>query len=168
MKKRKKNWQFYLATLYPLGHIRYAPGTFGSLPGIICGLATGALCNSLTGGRDNYLFFIYVTVVILIFVIFSTYLVAITERHWLAHDDKKIVIDELVGQMVAIAYLPSINLKVVIAAFVLFRGFDILKPWPIGTIDRDWDSPIGTIFDDILAGIMAGLVLFVLLTTGVL
>ena len=85
-------------------------------------------------------------------------------------DPPEIVIDEVAGQWTALwaislpAWLHGIEITALwpgwISAFVLFRLFDIWKPGPIGTADR-WDTPLGVMLDDVLAGIAAGVVVLV-------
>ena len=67
------------------------------------------------------------------------------------HDHPGIVIDEIVGFLVALAAVP-VDLGWVIAAFVLFRALDIVKPWPIGWLDRTIPGGLGVMLDDLAAG----------------
>lgn len=78
------------------------------------------------------------------------------------HDDPRIVIDEVAGYAVTmIGVKPGV--VVVILGFILFRAFDILKPWPCRTIDRNWSGGGGVVLDDAAAGIYAAVVLRVLI-----
>ena len=70
------------------------------------------------------------------------------------HDHAGIVWDEFVGLWVAMAFLPS-TLASVICGFVLFRFFDIVKPWPIGWLDKKMHGGVGIMIDDIVAGFFA-------------
>jgi phosphatidylglycerophosphatase A len=74
-----------------------------------------------------------------------------------------IVIDEVAGQWLAMAALPSRNPRGLLAAFILFRLFDVTKLGPVGTLDRRHDA-VGVMGDDIVAGALAGAVLW--LTAG--
>lgn len=75
------------------------------------------------------------------------------------HDDKSVVIDELAGLWLCYAFFePSLNN--LIAGFILFRFFDIVKPWPISFVDQRMKGGFGTMFDDTLAGLAAALVLY--------
>jgi len=87
------------------------------------------------------------------------------------HDDGRIVIDELVGMWLALSIAPGIftpfsellildngMLIQILLSFALFRYFDITKPSIIGRIDRDAPGGYGVMFDDVLAGIAAGIV----------
>ena len=82
---------------------------------------------------------------------------------WGQVDHPAIVIDEVLGQLIAMAipwfWLQTPVNPVLLAAiaFALFRLFDITKPWPVRYFDRTWKSPAGVMFDDVLAGVLAGL-----------
>ena len=90
------------------------------------------------------------------------------------HDNKMIVIDEAVGQWIAL--IPAfvffgvnaspIFIGCVLLSLALFRFFDILKPWPIGWIDKNIKNAAGVMGDDILAGIFAAFVLWGILHVG--
>jgi phosphatidylglycerophosphatase A len=77
------------------------------------------------------------------------------------HDHSAIVIDEVVGLLLALAGAP-VNLTVVLVGFVAFRACDILKPWPISWLNRG-TSGLAVVMDDVAAGILARLVLAVVL-----
>ena len=77
------------------------------------------------------------------------------------HDDDVIVIDEVMGQWLAI--LPvAYDLHYYVVAFLLFRLFDIAKPWPASWIDRRLCTPLGVMLDDLVAGLYAGLAVWLL------
>lgn len=73
-------------------------------------------------------------------------------------DPSEVVLDEFVGVLVALAFVPW-EAPWVLAAFVLFRVADIVKPWPIGLIDRRVHGGLGVMGDDLVAGLLAGLAL---------
>lgn len=78
------------------------------------------------------------------------------------HDDSRIVWDEFAGQSIVLLpllYLGNVSVLTVAIAFGLFRLFDIWKPWPIGLADKHIHGGFGIMLDDILAGVMAALVL---------
>lgn len=80
------------------------------------------------------------------------------------HDDSRIVWDEFAGQSIVLLpllYIGATNLLTVLAAFILFRIFDIWKPWPIRLADKHIHGGFGIMLDDILAGFMAAAVLCV-------
>jgi phosphatidylglycerophosphatase A len=75
------------------------------------------------------------------------------------HDDGRIVIDEVVGQLLALAPLVLLgrrsSLPLVVTGFVLFRIFDVWKPGPVGWLDRNLSGGTGVVMDDVLAGVFA-------------
>mgnify|MGYP003291186106 CR=1 FL=1 len=73
------------------------------------------------------------------------------------HDNPKIVIDEAAGYFTALMFLPR-TWPYLLAAFVLFRTFDTLKPWPVKYFDR-MPNAFGVVFDDVAAGLLANIVL---------
>ena len=73
-------------------------------------------------------------------------------------DASAIVLDEFVGQWTALLCAPK-SLVALGAAFVLFRAFDIAKPWPVSWADRSLRGGLGVVLDDVVAGVLAALVL---------
>jgi phosphatidylglycerophosphatase A len=73
-----------------------------------------------------------------------------------AHDHGRIVIDEVAGQLIALASFPA-RPGWLLAGFLLFRLFDIAKPFPARRIDREWRSAGGVMADDVVAGVYANL-----------
>jgi phosphatidylglycerophosphatase A len=74
------------------------------------------------------------------------------------HDRSEIVIDEVVGFLITMVWLPM-TWQSLLLGFLLFRFFDILKPFPIGYLDRKVPGGLGVVVDDIAAGIFASLIL---------
>ena len=74
-------------------------------------------------------------------------------------DDKSIVIDEIIGYLSFMIFF-DINITNIIIGFLLFRFFDILKPFPISYVDKKIKNSFGVIFDDLLAGFFSGILLF--------
>ena len=77
------------------------------------------------------------------------------------HDHGGIVWDEFVGFWIAMAALP-ITWQSVVLGFVLFRVFDILKPWPISWLDKKVSGGFGIMIDDVVAGLAAAVVIYFL------
>jgi len=82
---------------------------------------------------------------------------------WGKPDHGAIVIDEVLGQLLALA-LPyyvlgasAVSFQFLLVGFVLFRLFDIAKPWPVSYFDNHWKSGWGVMLDDVVAGLLAGL-----------
>lgn len=144
-----------IATFFYIGHLRPAPGTWGSL----AALPAAAILYTLGG---PYL---------IVAAIAGLYALGLwATAHETAgkddHDPSEIVVDEVVGQWLAL--LPVLfgaannNVAMLalwpgwVAAFVLFRFFDITKLGPIGWADRRGD-PTGVMLDDVIAGIFAAI-----------
>ena len=75
------------------------------------------------------------------------------------HDPGPVVVDEVVGQWLVLAIIPEPDLTLYALGFVLFRAFDIIKPWPISWADRSIPGGMGVMFDDVLAGAFGAVVL---------
>ena len=133
-----------------------APGTFGTVLGVPLFLALGWLDWP-----------VYLLVTGLLFGA-GCWICGESARLLKLHDAPGIVFDEIVGYLVAAApLLPVFGLAVawplwaqLLAAFVLFRVFDILKPWPIRWLDRRVHGGFGIMVDDLLAGVFAALPLW--------
>jgi phosphatidylglycerophosphatase A len=99
----------------------------------------------------------YLLLVLLAFVI-GIWLCGRTSRDLGVHDHGGIVWDEFVGYWITMIAVP-VDWIWALVGFILFRLFDIWKPWPIGPVDRHVHGGLGIMLDDVLAGIMAALVL---------
>lgn len=131
------------------GLVPRAPGTWGSL------LAVPLFIVLHPYGQATY-----IVVVAALFVL-GVYLSGRTARALGVHDHSAIVIDEVVGMLVTwVAVGPG--WPTILAGFVLFRFFDIVKPWPIRRIDQELTGGMGIMLDDLVAGVMAAVVLQVL------
>jgi len=119
-----------------------APGTFGTLVAIPLYLLLEPL--SLT----NFL------IVLIILSLVSFYIAGKSAQLLGVHDHGGIVIDEICGYLVTMALAPS-GWQWIIIGFILFRIFDILKPWPINLLDKNVSGGIGIVLDDLMAGIYA-------------
>jgi len=75
-------------------------------------------------------------------------------------DAGPVVIDEVVGQWLTLAPLVVVDWFLFLVGFILFRAFDVLKPWPIGWIDRNVKGGLGVMLDDVVAGFFAAAVLW--------
>lgn len=98
-----------------------------------------------------------------LFVIWIAVLVSTRAEIVYGHDAKAIVIDEVAGMLVTFLFLPQVQepkdrLLVLLAGFVLFRIFDVVKPFPAGRAQR-WPGGMGVVFDDVLAAVYANVLL---------
>lgn len=91
-------------------------------------------------------------------ILFSIYVAEWYERAKGVHDNQEIVIDEIAGYFVAMVWLP-LTWQAFLFAFVLFRLFDALKPFPIDVVDRKVQGGFGVVLDDVLAGLLTNIVL---------
>ena len=82
------------------------------------------------------------------------------------HDHGSIVWDEFVGVFIVLAAIPTLSLPWIVIAFVLFRFFDILKPYPIRYFDQKLESGFGIMVDDVLAAVYAVIVIVILRIVG--
>jgi phosphatidylglycerophosphatase A len=138
IKERISRW---FATCSYVGYLPFAPGTWGSLLGCIFVYFFPSLINPL----------------VIAFIAIAA--VVTSER---ARGDKKdpghIVIDEFVGVLVTMAG-HELTILALFEGFILFRAFDILKPYPIRKVER-LPGGLGIVADDVLAGIFASALLF--------
>ena len=145
----KPNWLnpvHLLAFGFGSGAAPKAPGTFGTVAAVVLYLPLSLL------SFDHYLLMILVTGVV------GIYVCGKTAEDLGVHDHGGIVWDEFVGFWVTMIAAP-VGWVWILVGFVLFRFFDILKPWPINWIDKKVAGGFGIMLDDVIAGVMAALVL---------
>jgi phosphatidylglycerophosphatase A len=144
-----------IATFFYVGHIRPAPGTWGSLAALPAGWAIYALFGPwglIAGIVASYVLGVWAT--------------GVETKGKDDHDPSEIVIDEVCGQWIALLPLAfgaarqDVDILALwpgwVAAFALFRLFDITKWGPIGWADR-MHGPTGVMLDDVIAGIFAAI-----------
>lgn len=141
-----------ISTCFGIGYLPKAPGTWGSLIALPVAYLTSFWGN--TG--------ILASLIILIFII-GIWASNITSRHMDVADPSQIVIDEFVGQWVTLLVVPP-NLILYFLGFILFRLFDIFKPWPVSWIDQNIKGGLGIMLDDLFAAIYAAFVLWLINT----
>jgi phosphatidylglycerophosphatase A len=135
----------YIATLGPIGYIPFAPGTCGSLVGFIfAALVPLAPPVHLS--------------IIIIGTVLGVIAATSAEQQLKQKDSNRIVIDEFIGFLTSILFLPR-TAAIMVSAFLLFRFFDILKPLMIKKLETTFRNGAGVMADDILAGIYANLIL---------
>lgn len=135
----------HIATLGPIGYMPFGPGTFGSLAGLIC------LWFFPLSPRWHLGLIIFGSLI-------GSIAATSAERQFGQKDSGKIIIDELVGFYVAAFLIPHTP-SLLIAAFLLFRFFDIFKPLMIRKVEIALRNGKGVMADDILAGIYANALL---------
>lgn len=137
-------WHF-LALGFGSGLIPFMPGTFGTLAGFLL-VALAYVSSSWT--------FLLLTVFA---CLIGIHICGKTAKDMGVHDHGSIVWDEIAGIMITFLFVPVVDVHPLIfgLGFLLFRFFDILKPWPIGFIDKHVSGGLGIMLDDIVAGAMA-------------
>ena len=135
-----------LATGCYVGKIPVAPGTAGSLLGILGCLILSKIQLSVA------------VLVVVIIIVLAMRIATEAEKILNEKDPGCIVIDEIVGMMVALLGLPF-NWANVVAGFIFFRIVDILKPFPIDRLERRFSGGVGVVVDDLAAGIIANIAL---------
>jgi phosphatidylglycerophosphatase A len=153
-----KKFNLFFITFLMVGKIKYAPGTIASL--ITC------LLFLLLINVFNISFILLLTL-----IIFCYSFVAINNSfdNYDSDDPQEIVIDEVVGQMIPLLALPIYEtlyplpkIYYCIAAFLLFRFFDIVKPYPINYVDNNVKGSWGIMLDDIIASVYSIIILTII------
>lgn len=157
----KINFAKFIATAFGSGFSPFAPGTMGSIVGVLLWWILHFVFAESIG---NYFFPFMILLIFLVFFI-GVWVTNILEPEW-GHDPGKIVVDEVVGQWIALLWIPF-SLTNCILAFALFRCFDILKPLFIKKLEA-LPSGWGVMSDDVLAGIYANVVLQIVIWSNLL
>lgn len=148
-----KNPWHLLATGFGSGLSPIIPGTMGTLAAVPVYLLLAQLP-----------LFLYMLVVIVSCVV-GIKICQVTSDDMGVHDHGSIVWDEFAGLWITMLVVPWFSLsafdwKWLLIGFVLFRFFDMVKPWPIGWLDKRVHGGLGIMLDDIVAGVMAGVSLY--------
>lgn len=180
-----------IATFFYIGKVKYAPGTFGSLPAFFISYIIMYLAveEEFTFDIDDFSFYeqqfisIFILEIAALFILFllGTIATHIYIQDKSNKDPKEVVIDEVVGQMLTIIlcffssmmlyFSPLIDVVThkyfdiiftFLLPFILFRIFDILKPWPINWVDTKIKGAVGVMLDDIVAAIFASTVHYII------
>ncbi len=147
-----KNKLIYIfLTGFYSGKSKYMPGTFGTLVGV--------LIFQLISFNTLYENIFLLLVLFLSSILLLNY--SYEKSIFLDKDDKSIVIDEILGYLIFMIFFEN-NIKNVIFGFILFRFFDIVKPFPISLVDKKIKNSFGVMFDDIIAALFSGIILFMI------
>jgi phosphatidylglycerophosphatase A len=137
-----------LATGLGVGHSPIAPGTLGTLLAIPIYYFLSEMSSPLY------------ELTLITFFFLSSWISGRAQQYFGKKDDQRIVIDEMMGFLVAMLWVPKTPLFTLVG-FILFRFFDILKPFPIRRFEKVRGG-FGVVLDDIMAGIYANIILHVL------
>ena len=158
-----KKINILISTFFGNGYISKIPRTFTSLSTLII---LYILFELLQFKNLNYILILYS-----IIFFYSFYAVMDTETEFENKDPRQIVIDEVLGQampLILIVYLSSKNLINIpteiyyFLSFILFRFFDIVKPFPVSYFDKQHKNFFGIIMDDIMAGLYTMLIIYLI------
>lgn len=142
--KKIAPWYVIISTWFGIGYSKMAPGTVGSL-------ATLPFVYVLHVTYGWQAVALFAATAFLVGTIATEYYI---KKRATNLDPKEVVIDEVVGQSIALLFVtPGIYGYVV--GFVLFRLFDVIKPWPVSFADKKIKGALGVMLDDVLAGFLA-------------
>lgn len=145
---RKTLWAWAVATFFGAGYLKPGPGTYGSVAAVLLWAAYAGLAHP-----THAALLIALIVGILLTLVLGIPAATIVERECGHTDPGFVVIDEVTGQWVALLFSPA-DWRHGVIALVLFRLFDITKPYPVRRFERlpgGW----GIVFDDVAAGLYA-------------
>lgn len=158
-----------LSSVFGIGKIQYMPGTFGSLSVLPLYFFLIKCSEDVISAKTHMSIILYILIIISFFIIHYAHKV-------LNIDDKSIVIDEFIGQLLTLTLTVNLFfnetqsksiktfeiLSVFFLSFVVFRFFDIIKPLGISYIDKNFKNCFGVILDDIIAAIYSFIFIFII------
>ena len=156
-----KTLNYLFVTCFGIGSFRFAPGTIASLITTVFLYSLFHIIN-----LSNNL----ILIILLIIFVYSFYAISEYIKHNENKDPKEVVVDEFIGQSIPI-YLYEISHGTVkdsqeavlfyLYIFILFRFFDIKKPFPVSFFDKKFKNSFGVIIDDVVAGLYVVLTLII-------
>ncbi|MGO8989367.1 MAG: phosphatidylglycerophosphatase A [bacterium] len=146
-----KHFILLLATGFGVGCSPIAPGTLGTLVAIPIYYFLSEIPSPLY------------EITLVGFFFLSVWIAENAERFFGKKDDQRIVIDEIIGFLITMLWIPK-TVPFTIIGFFLFRFFDILKPFPIRRVEKGLKGGYGVVLDDVLAGVYGNIILHLLYT----
>jgi phosphatidylglycerophosphatase A len=150
-------WASLIATFFGLGNLKPGPGTWGSLAAALIWFALSRLISPRFQPE------VLASLIVIVIALGIPAATAVARSSG-TKDPQNVVIDEVAGQWITLLFAP-VAWKTLLAGFILFRGFDILKPPPVRQLER-LPEGTGIVVDDVAAGIYALLVMQLLLHFG--
>jgi phosphatidylglycerophosphatase A len=161
-----------ILTIFGIGYFKYAPGTVASFLTCIIWFTIDQYTKFSFRGAGK----IFILVFLIVILVYSIILI---DKLYNKRDAKEIVIDEFIGQSIPLLafsfrpkdFIPDCCSKFkndpesiiwFVLAFILFRFFDILKPYPINIVDKKMKNGVGVMLDDIIAGIYSTIVIYII------
>jgi phosphatidylglycerophosphatase A len=135
-----------LATGFGVGYSPIAPGTTGTLLSIPIYLFLSQIPSRLY------------ELTLLTFFFLASWIAEQAQKYWATRDDQRIVIDEIMGFLITMLWIPR-TIFFISMGFILFRFFDILKPFPIRRLEKRWKGGFGVVLDDVAAGVYVNIIL---------
>ena len=168
-----KKFGLPILTLFGVGYFKYAPGTAASF--ITCLIYFTLTESAFSLGINKFYIVVFLIFVLFYSIIFINKLSPVLKKK----DPREIVIDEFVGQCIPLVsilfrpdgFIPNCCYKGtieeasviwILLSFILFRFFDILKPFPINIVDKKMKNGVGVMLDDIIAGIYSTIVIYII------
>ncbi len=145
-----KHFILILATGFGVGYSPIAPGTLGTLVAIPIYYFLSNISSPIY------------EITLIGFFFFSVWISENAEKFFGQKDDQRIVIDEIMGFLVTMLWVPKTAILIIIG-FFLFRFFDILKPFPTRRLEKKMKGGYGVVLDDVLAGVYANIILQIIL-----
>lgn len=139
----------FFATGCYAGKIPLAPGTWGTAVGFVLWWFIRTMPHPAYAAT------------LAVFIIFSVWVAGFARVIFEKDDPPEVVIDEIAGFLVTMAF-HDVGFWMGVVGFALFRFFDIVKPWPVRLIDRKMKDGRGIVLDDVMAGVYANAVLWVI------
>ena len=158
-------------TTFGVGYLPLAPGTWGSMVGVLIYLAFREIVaryelyfsqNGWHGAQISAAVHVVIAFLFLLFCLLGIWAANRATVLFRNKDPQQAVVDEVIGQLLVFLFVPfDISWKLIAAGFLLFRLFDIWKPYPIDSL-QNLPAGIGVCADDILAGVYGGAILSLL------
>lgn len=162
---------------FGVGYLPIAPGTWGSIVGVLIYLlfvsieakfAADLVGKFWTNAQLTAFVRVFNSIVFLLFCFLGIWASSRAAEIFQTKDPQKVVVDEVMGQIMVFLFVPFLfSWKFVLAGFILFRLFDIWKPYPINSLEN-LPAGIGVCADDILAGVYGGICLTFLYAINIL
>ena len=158
-----KKINILILSMFGIGDSKFAPGTVASF-------VTCLIFIIIFNYKINI---IYLILIVSIIFIFSVYSIDAYRKSFDQVDSSKIVVDEFIGQSIPIltiySYIPKNNIGTfilyIVISFILFRFFDIAKPYPANKIDKEMKNGFGVMLDDVVAGVYASIIILIIMET---
>jgi len=135
-----------MATGFGVGYSPVAPGTLGTLVAIPVYYFLSNISSPIY------------EITLIGFFFLSVWISENAEIFFGKKDDQRIVIDEMMGFLITMLWVPK-TMRFIIIGFLLFRFFDILKPFPIRRLERRLKGGFGVVWDDVMAGVYGNIIL---------